>query len=117
LIKPTACEKCGAEKPKRDIAAHHPRGYDEDHILDVEWLCRSCHAVVHSYAKGIGRQTKEQLRENLQGRMTHDQLAAAGHKGGTRTGEVMRARYTPAELSEIKRRAAIKGNQIRWGSK
>lgn len=26
---------------------HHPHGYDEDHRLDVVWLCRRCHERIH----------------------------------------------------------------------
>lgn len=37
LIKPDKCEKCG-KIGKLD--AHHS---DYDRLLDVEWLCRSCH--------------------------------------------------------------------------
>lgn len=27
------------------VEAHHHKGYDEDHWLDVVWLCRSCHVL------------------------------------------------------------------------
>jgi hypothetical protein len=40
---PEPCSVCGNEKAEM----HHP---DYGRPLDVEWLCRSCHLVVH---KGI----------------------------------------------------------------
>lgn len=43
LVK-TACIDCGS---KRGVVAHHPRGYDDEHVLDVEWLCNTCHGDRH----------------------------------------------------------------------
>ena len=40
LVRPSACEKCGAIGM---VEAHHFRGYAEDHWLDVQWLCKRCH--------------------------------------------------------------------------
>jgi hypothetical protein len=45
LFKPSICEMCGV-KPKR-IVAHHWHGYDDEHILDVQWLCSQCHKNAH----------------------------------------------------------------------
>lgn len=39
IVKPSACEHCGAED-RRLEGAHH----DYDKPLEVEWLCKSCHA-------------------------------------------------------------------------
>lgn len=40
LERPDHCELCGKEcKPH----AHHWHGYDDDHVLDVQWLCAKCH--------------------------------------------------------------------------
>lgn len=40
LVRPDHCDICGCEcKPD----AHHWHGYDEDHKLDVQWVCKSCH--------------------------------------------------------------------------
>ncbi len=44
LIKPTSCPICSAA---RRIEAHHPRGYDKSHQLDVIWCCRQCHVLEH----------------------------------------------------------------------
>ena len=33
-------------------AAHHPRGYDEAHRLDVVWLCARCHERIHGRTIG-----------------------------------------------------------------
>ena len=45
------CARCGLEPKvingKQRIQAHHPRGYDEAHRLDVEWLCTADYAGVH----------------------------------------------------------------------
>lgn len=47
-----ACSACGRPpgKPagRQVIQAHHPRGYDEDRILDIEWLCTACHGKAHA---------------------------------------------------------------------
>jgi len=40
IKKPDKCDKCGAKTP---LEAHHHKGYDEEHQLDVQWLCISCH--------------------------------------------------------------------------
>jgi hypothetical protein len=55
LTRPDRCERCGspeepdAEEPGRKIRmeAHHHRGYGPEHVLDVIWLCRGCHAEAH----------------------------------------------------------------------
>lgn len=40
--KPSACQECGAETPRRRLQAHH-----EDHSrpLDIQWLCTMCHGA------------------------------------------------------------------------
>jgi hypothetical protein len=40
------CVDCGEPKTQ----AHHPRGYDADHALDVEWVCRRHHLERHRKA-------------------------------------------------------------------
>ncbi len=43
LVRPKRCQKCNARcKPE----AHHGRGYDPEHYLDVDWLCNACHNLV-----------------------------------------------------------------------
>lgn len=44
LVRPDTCGGCRAEAR---VEAHHPRGYDRDHWLDVDWLCKRCHVVAH----------------------------------------------------------------------
>lgn len=45
LKRAAACELCGeSELP---IFAHHHHGYDEQHVLDVQWLCDYCHRTAH----------------------------------------------------------------------
>ena len=41
LVK-TAC-LCG----EIEVEGHHPNGYDDDHILDVVWLCVRHHREAH----------------------------------------------------------------------
>ena len=46
LQRATHCESCGVKDwgMKRSmIEAHHYRGYEPDHWLDVQWLCVPCH--------------------------------------------------------------------------
>jgi len=43
LSKPNACERCGLSAP--DLHAHHE---DYQKRLAVKWLCRDCHAEVHT---------------------------------------------------------------------
>lgn len=44
LSKSTCCESCGARTESRELDGHHE---DYDKPLDVEWLCRRCHAARH----------------------------------------------------------------------
>lgn len=42
LVRPDHCASCGAAcKPE----AHHHHGYEKEHRLDVEWLCKTCHVA------------------------------------------------------------------------
>lgn len=43
LVKPSACQECGAAGP---VQGHH---HDYDKPLDVRWLCASCHAAEHAH--------------------------------------------------------------------
>lgn len=38
------CVDCGDPQGQ----AHHPRGYDSDHALDIEWVCRVHHLARHN---------------------------------------------------------------------
>lgn len=49
-LSPEPCSVCGL-KPMRvnglqRIQAHHHKGYDEEHWLDIIWLCGGCHQEV-----------------------------------------------------------------------
>ena len=46
LVTPDACERCGDSAP---LQAHHA---DYGRPLDVAWLCRPCHNIVHPHAPG-----------------------------------------------------------------
>ena len=44
LVRPGTCSACQSPcKPQ----AHHHNGYDEEHMLDVVWVCISCHEAAH----------------------------------------------------------------------
>lgn len=50
LVRPTTCSCCGKEcKPQ----GHH-WSYDEEHWLDVIWLCTRCHADEHKRLRELG---------------------------------------------------------------
>ena len=44
ITKPNACAMCNSVAR---LHAHHGRGYDKAHWLDVDWLCAPCHKVAH----------------------------------------------------------------------
>lgn len=51
LLRPSNCSCCGKEcKPQ----GHH-WSYDEDHWLDVIWLCTRCHADEHKRLRELGK--------------------------------------------------------------
>ena len=43
-LKREPCKDCGA---RRRVQAHHHKGYDKVHWLDVVWLCSVCHGRRH----------------------------------------------------------------------
>lgn len=45
-ISKQPCERCGSPS----VEAHHYKGYDEAHWLDVQWLCRRDHLDVHKFS-------------------------------------------------------------------
>jgi len=51
LQKKTVCEHCNLEKK---LQKHH-WSYEEQHWLDVIWLCTSCHGKEHKRLNSIGR--------------------------------------------------------------
>ena len=44
LVRPERCEKCGAQER---LEAHHYKGYSDENVLDVQFLCISCHNKAH----------------------------------------------------------------------
>jgi hypothetical protein len=51
IIRPEKCSCCGKQcKPQ----AHH-WSYEEEHWLDVIWLCTRCHADEHNRLRAEGR--------------------------------------------------------------
>lgn len=51
LVRPSECSCCGKEcKPQ----GHH-WSYEEEHWLDVVWLCTRCHADEHKKLRELGR--------------------------------------------------------------
>lgn len=45
LKVPSECDNC--QITVLPLQAHHHRGYDKDHQLDVRWLCSGCHGISH----------------------------------------------------------------------
>lgn len=59
LVRPDHCENCGAaanpKLRKPNIEAHHA---DYSRPLEVEWLCGSCHARLHTKEREARRQSR-----------------------------------------------------------
>ena len=51
LIKKTNCEHCGSDGK---LQKHH-WSYEEEHWLDVIWLCTNCHGREHARLNELGR--------------------------------------------------------------
>lgn len=62
LIRPDTCQQCGEKHSSKNITAHHHNGYDPEHEIDVEWLCRRCHGAKHG---GVLNIPAEVHRTNL----------------------------------------------------
>jgi general stress protein YciG len=90
LVRPKICELCGVQ-PTASLHGHHWHGYDEAHILDVQWLCIPCHNTSHTSKVGAA----------LGGRaLTHEQMVAVARSGGV----ARAANITPQERSELGRK-------------
>lgn len=49
LRRPDACETCGGVSVGgRALDGHHHLGYEPEHQLSVQWLCRRCHRRAHA---------------------------------------------------------------------
>jgi len=119
LIKPEHCENCKDKYPPYNIVAHHHKGYDKLHILDIVWLCRKCHHNAHGGwdGKGVTKELLSSVAKRTNEKIGHDQLSSNGKKGMKKAQQVMKLKYTQEQLSQIRSAAAIKGNKIRWGDK
>ena len=62
IKKPDKCDKCGA---KTSLEAHHHKGYDEEHQLDVQWLCISCHKAADVKLRAEKKKKKEEKDESI----------------------------------------------------
>ena len=58
-LKKMPCEVCGVER----VEAHHYLGYAPEHILDIQWLCKTHHEIIHNYHRKGGRPRKDRLVE------------------------------------------------------
>lgn len=129
LVRPEVCERCGKIPTTRGLHAHHYKGYELEHVLDVQWLCGSCHNFVHAGSLGgkaaqarLTDQDRIEIGRHL-GRtrvanMTPEQLSAAGRHArehqtpeersavGRKAGLASAAKRTPEERSAIARRAS-----------
>lgn len=65
LSRPLRCENC--KKIADRLEAHH---VDYDKPLEVQWLCRRCHAGEHRESYGHRR-----IRRSLDGELTHAESA------------------------------------------
>ena len=66
VIKPDTCSDCGETFEPKDVDGHHYAGYDDEHALDVVWLCKRCHGLLHGGALLI---TDEQRRAGVRTRL------------------------------------------------
>jgi hypothetical protein len=56
IVKAISCEVCsGTNVP---LHAHHYNGYDDEHVLDVQWLCKPCHSSAHGQDESRSRAGK-----------------------------------------------------------
>jgi len=44
IVRPDRCQLCGK---RRKLHAHHTKGYEPEHALDVLWVCVRCHHELH----------------------------------------------------------------------
>lgn len=63
IIKATICQGERLRNPlclpNSLLEAHHTLGYAQEHWLDVEWLCKSCHTIVDMVERDDGKVKSE----------------------------------------------------------
>ena len=128
LTRPDKCEMCRLSRPP--LAGYHHNGWDDEHALDVIWLCKSCQGrywnlistradLTPEHLTMIGRKggkgggwmansTREQRlefsrqgRESYMANTTSEQRSEAGRKAFA----AWMASSTPEQRSEIMRKA------------
>lgn len=72
LEPPEKCEECGLKpKPSKDnrrtLQTHHHNGYEEEHVLDVIWLCPSCHKMAHPETNVWTDERKAKVSNTIKG--------------------------------------------------
>lgn len=95
LVRSSNCERCGEPPSGRGpggqaLHAHHHNGYDEAYVLDVQWLCTSCHVTIHAHPRGLGKLTPQRRSE-----IAH------------RAGAEYVANHTPEQRSAVSRRGWV----------
>lgn len=108
LVRPERCDNCGgAPKTHPGIIAHHPRGYEGDAALDVEWLCPVCHGRTHCFPRGWARQwagmDAEQRRAYSAELLARNpRLDAEWRRERSRkAGQGRRAKMTPEDMTRV----------------
>lgn len=102
LHKPTLCEECSELRPPVELHAHHYLGYDEEHWLDVIFLCPKCHGKAHN-GRSINWFTDEQSRRGgvtTAANTTYEERVARSRRGV----EASRAKLTHEDRVELGRR-------------
>lgn len=117
LTPAAACEICGHEPAEGEnrLDGHHHNGYDEEHALDVQWLCRSCHSRIHTGQKWAQSTNAKLTTEDRSraSRLAHETMRARGtHRSGS-GGTKHLQRYW-AEHPEQLREAGRRGAAARW---
>lgn len=62
---PRVCELACADCKSPAQVYHHGNGYDDEHVFDVEPLCRACHRRRHSAAVSASDERIVRAQANL----------------------------------------------------
>jgi hypothetical protein len=65
LIPATHCERCGNISSQR-LDGHHHNGYEDEHALDVQWLCKACHKSVHPSLETVSQEVRKTIAHKAQ---------------------------------------------------